>query len=158
VWFYPKFHYVPNPDAINLNDFPDSYAFQFGYTCSGLEGWVTNAIRRATLDNFWLEKCPALMDREWPLGKMKLMPDKGLQNAAQIPKVIHQFAFQGAKPTRWIDTWAQDFCSQNAGWTYKCWTRVEELKGDYFCANLYSDQVSVSCLLYIRHMSHASYI
>ena len=28
VWFYPKFHYVPNPDAINLNDFPNSYAFQ----------------------------------------------------------------------------------------------------------------------------------
>ena len=43
VWFYPKFHYVPNPDAINLNDFPNSYAFQFGYTCSGLEGCVTNA-------------------------------------------------------------------------------------------------------------------
>ena len=40
VWFYPKFHYVPNPDAINMNDFPDSYAFQFGYTCSGLEGYI----------------------------------------------------------------------------------------------------------------------
>ena len=30
--------------------------------------WVTNAIRRAALDNFWLEKCPQLMERQWPLG------------------------------------------------------------------------------------------
>ena len=29
---------------------------------------------------------------------------------------------------------------QNAGWSYKCWTSIDELKGDYFCANLYSDQ------------------
>ena len=67
IWFYPKFHYVPNPDAINMNDFPQSYAFQFGYTCSGLEGWVANSIRRATLDNFWLEKCPSLKELQWPL-------------------------------------------------------------------------------------------
>ncbi len=33
VWFYPKFHYVPNPDAINLNDFPNSYAFQAREPC-----------------------------------------------------------------------------------------------------------------------------
>jgi hypothetical protein len=32
IWFYPAFHYIPNPDAINLRDFPHSYAFQFGYT------------------------------------------------------------------------------------------------------------------------------
>ncbi len=30
--------------------------------------WVTNSVRRAALDNFWLEKCPQLMERQWPLG------------------------------------------------------------------------------------------
>jgi hypothetical protein len=39
-----------------------------------------------------------------------------------------------------MDSWAQAFCQQNPGWTYKCWTTMEELKGDYFCCNLYSDQ------------------
>ena len=142
VWFYPKFHYVPNPDAINLNDFPHSYAFQFGYTCSGLEGWVANSIRRCTLDNFWLEKCPQLKDLSWPLGRMKLLPPESQTPPTQgpIPKVIHQFAFQGAKPDRWIQSWATEFCKANPGWSYKCWTSIAELKGDYFCCNMYSDQ------------------
>jgi len=139
VWFYPKFHYVPNPDAINMNDFPDSYAFQFGYTCSGLEGWVTNAVKRATLDNFWLEKCPSLKEMQWPLGKITMMPDEATgDQLAAIPKVIHQFAFQHSKPDRWIQTWAKVFCAENPDWSYKCWTSVEELKGDYFCCNVYS--------------------
>ena len=59
---------------------------------------------------------------------------------APIPTIIHQFAFQNGKPQRWMDSWAQAFCQQNPGWTYKCWTTMEELKGDYFCCNLYSDQ------------------
>merc|ERR1712127_988455 len=142
IWFYPKFHYVPNPDAINLDDFPESYAFQFGYTCSGLEGWVANSIRRATLDNFWLEKCPSLKELQWPLGKLVPMPEQAAATdpPGAIPKVIHQFALQGARPQRWMDTWANDFCQQNPGWSYKCWDSVEQLKGDYFCCNVYSDQ------------------
>jgi hypothetical protein len=70
------------------------------------------------------------------------MPEEAAQAGvdAAIPKVIHQFALQGSKPQRWMDTWANDFCQQNAGWSYKCWTSVQELKGDYFCCNLYSDQ------------------
>eukprot|EP00930_Biecheleria_cincta_P081160 TRINITY_DN6989_c0_g1_i1.p1 TRINITY_DN6989_c0_g1~~TRINITY_DN6989_c0_g1_i1.p1 ORF type:complete len:625 (-),score=73.05 TRINITY_DN6989_c0_g1_i1:97-1971(-) len=37
---YPAFHYVPNPDAIDFSRFPECLLFQFGYTCSGLEGYV----------------------------------------------------------------------------------------------------------------------
>ncbi|CAE8666188.1 unnamed protein product, partial [Polarella glacialis] len=37
---YPAFHFVPNPDAIDFSRFPDCLMFQFGYTCSGLEGYV----------------------------------------------------------------------------------------------------------------------
>uniref|UniRef100_A0A7S1EIP6 Alpha 1,4-glycosyltransferase domain-containing protein n=3 Tax=Hemiselmis andersenii TaxID=464988 RepID=A0A7S1EIP6_HEMAN len=142
IWFYPKFHYVPNPDAINLADFPDSYAFQFGYTCSGLEGWVANSIRRCTLDSYWLDKCPQLKDLDWPLGKLAAFPKEGEAPAGggEIPKVIHQFAFQGQKPDRWIKTWAEDFVRENPGWSYKCWTSMTELKGDYFCCNMYNDQ------------------
>jgi len=37
---YPAFHFVPNPDAIDFSRFPECLLFQFGYTCSGLEGYV----------------------------------------------------------------------------------------------------------------------
>jgi hypothetical protein len=37
---YPAFHFVPNPDAIDFSRFPQCLMFQFGYTCSGLEGYV----------------------------------------------------------------------------------------------------------------------
>lgn len=37
---YPAFHFVPNPDAIDYSHFPNCLMFQFGYTCSGLEGYV----------------------------------------------------------------------------------------------------------------------
>lgn len=37
---YPAFHFVPNPDAIDFSRFPACLMFQFGYTCSGLEGYV----------------------------------------------------------------------------------------------------------------------
>lgn len=37
---YPAFHFVPNPSSINFDRFPKALMFQFGYTCSGLEGWV----------------------------------------------------------------------------------------------------------------------
>jgi hypothetical protein len=37
---YPAFHFVPNPDAIDYSHFPKCLMFQFGYTCSGLEGYV----------------------------------------------------------------------------------------------------------------------
>jgi len=123
VWFYPKFHYVPNPDAINLGHFPDSYAFQFGYTCSGLEGWVANSINRISVDFFWIDKCPQLRDRHWPLGRTRALqdaPTASPQGPPQpIPKVIHQFAFTGSQPEALKKTWHDDFCAANPGWTYK---------------------------------------
>jgi len=38
---YPAFHYVPEPDAIDLASFPRSLVFQFGYTCTGLEDYIS---------------------------------------------------------------------------------------------------------------------
>lgn len=82
---------MPNPDAINLADFPDSYAFQFGYTCSGLEGWVADSINRITVDWFWLEHCPQLRGRHWPMGRVKSLPETmPTAPPAPIPKIIHQ--------------------------------------------------------------------
>lgn len=37
---FEAFHFVPNPDAIDFSRFPNCLMFQFGYTCSGLEGYV----------------------------------------------------------------------------------------------------------------------
>jgi len=50
---YPAFHFVPNPDAINFSHFPKCLMFQFGYTCSGLEGYVK---RRNKCRSPW--QCP----------------------------------------------------------------------------------------------------
>ena len=56
--------------------------------CVLITGWVANAIRRATLDNFWLEKCPSLAALEWPLGKLVKMPAEADGPAgAPVPKV-----------------------------------------------------------------------
>uniref|UniRef100_A0A6U5AHR0 Alpha 1,4-glycosyltransferase domain-containing protein n=1 Tax=Hemiselmis andersenii TaxID=464988 RepID=A0A6U5AHR0_HEMAN len=144
IWFYPKFHYVPNPDAINLADFPESYAFQFGYTCSGLEGWVANSINNVAVDHFWIDKCPQLRDRNWPMGRVKTMPaimgpgaDAGAEEN-HIPKIIHQFAFSGSKPEHLIKTWAQDFCAANEGWEYRCHSWFPDLHGEYFGCSMYS--------------------
>merc|ERR1719356_314858 len=32
---YPEFHYIPDPDGVDLSAFPKSLVFQFGYTCTG---------------------------------------------------------------------------------------------------------------------------
>merc|ERR1712107_247681 len=40
---YPAFHYVPEPDAVDLGSFPRSLVFQFGYTCTGLEGYISRS-------------------------------------------------------------------------------------------------------------------
>lgn len=140
-YFYPQFHFVPNPDAINLESFPDSYAFQFGYTCSGLEGWVQNNNRcKQAL------YCGVHKNRtQWPMGTLKAFPaaDELKETSSvtkSIPKVIHQFSFQpvGSKPERWMRTWYEDFVAENGSeWSYKVWT-LEDLKsGSYFCANMY---------------------
>mmetsp|Transcript_19919 Transcript_19919/g.79612 ORF Transcript_19919/g.79612 Transcript_19919/m.79612 type:complete len:644 (+) Transcript_19919:629-2560(+) len=139
-YFYPQFHYVPNPDAINLDMFPDSYAFQFGYTCSGLEGWVKNNNRcKKALD------CAAHKRRkDWPFGVLEPFPENTheMVEYGEIPKVIHQFVFQdgSGKPERWMRTWYDHFLrSVGDGWTYKCWD-IESLKGGkYFCPHMYRD-------------------
>eukprot|EP00741_Cyanophora_paradoxa_P022173 tig00021435_g21405.t1 len=94
VWFYPKFHYIPNPSAINLSAFPESYAFQFGYTCSGLEGWVKNnnkCMRPLRCQYHSRQPCA------FPLGKLIAFPDIDVtpanlkaHDAKTIPPVVHQ--------------------------------------------------------------------
>lgn len=139
MWFYPKFHYVPNPDAINLGHFPDSYAFQFGYTCSGLEGWVANSINRISVDQFWIDRCPQLRDRHWEMGRIRQWPETlPTGQPDRIPKVIHQFAFTGEKPERIIRSWAEDFCKANQGWSYQCHSWFPDLKGEFFGCSMYS--------------------
>lgn len=51
---YPAFHFVPNPDSIDFSRFPKCLMFQFGYTCSGLEGYVKrrNRCRKPTTCSF----------------------------------------------------------------------------------------------------------
>eukprot|EP00929_Paragymnodinium_shiwhaense_P103602 TRINITY_DN6721_c0_g1_i2.p1 TRINITY_DN6721_c0_g1~~TRINITY_DN6721_c0_g1_i2.p1 ORF type:complete len:650 (+),score=185.62 TRINITY_DN6721_c0_g1_i2:71-2020(+) len=66
--FYPAFHFVPNPDAIDYSRFPKCLMFQFGYTCSGLEGYVKRKNRcRAP----W--ECPFHMKRT-PMGSYRKLP------------------------------------------------------------------------------------
>jgi len=57
---YPAFHFVPNPDAIDYSKFPKCLMFQFGYTCSGLEGYVKrrNRCKAANTCPFHAKKKP----------------------------------------------------------------------------------------------------
>eukprot|EP00180_Rhodochaete_pulchella_P004553 Plantae.Rhodophyta-Rhodochaete_pulchella.ctg8761.p1 GENE.Plantae.Rhodophyta-Rhodochaete_pulchella.ctg8761~~Plantae.Rhodophyta-Rhodochaete_pulchella.ctg8761.p1 ORF type:complete len:634 (-),score=98.92 Plantae.Rhodophyta-Rhodochaete_pulchella.ctg8761:964-2661(-) len=138
--FYPQFHYVPNPSAIDVTAFPDAYAFQFGYTCSGLGNWVAqnNRCRKASQCQYHSKKT------DWPFGALLSLETAVGSEDTLIPKTIHQFAFQSdgdTQPARWMRTWQEAFTRANPGWTYKVWT-LAELKAEgkaWFCANVYRD-------------------
>ncbi len=139
VKFYPTFHYIPNPSAINVDDFPNSLGFQFGYTCSNLGEWIrhNNKCLRA-LD------CPYHSKRtDYPLGAIKPFPknEDKLPQDGRVPKIIHQFCFSSNPPTRWTDTWAKTFCGAHPTWTHRLWT-YEDLKREspYFCSHMYPDE------------------
>mmetsp|Transcript_8217 Transcript_8217/g.14059 ORF Transcript_8217/g.14059 Transcript_8217/m.14059 type:complete len:755 (+) Transcript_8217:168-2432(+) len=143
-YFYPKFHYVPNPSAINLSSFPNSFCFQFGYTCSGLEGWVknNNKCKRPFKCQHHSKKA-----QEYPLGKLMPFPaaatEAEIEAAASrpIPPVIHQLVLQASdsdKPTRWMNTWQVDFVKAHPGFSARTWKFSDLKLGQYFCANLYS--------------------
>lgn len=133
--FYPAFHYVPNPGAVNFRDFPDSIGFQFGYSCSGLGEWVKNNNRcRRALD------CPYHKSKtDYPLGAIRPFPaDMPSQSSASMPRIIHQFCLSdAAPPERWLASW-DAFCRTNEGFGHKVWTHenLAEL-GGFFCANMY---------------------
>jgi len=141
---YPAFHFVPNPDAINFAAFPKCLMFQFGYTCSGLEGYVKskNRCKKARI-------CPFHSKKEWPLGRFRALPtveEVDAQFAKQggaIPTVIHQLTFGGGDsvhdPIRWRQSWWEDFMRANPGFTYKTWTKQELLGKEWFCSNLYTE-------------------
>lgn len=65
---YPAFHFVPNPDAIDYSHFPKCLMFQFGYTCSGLEGYVKrrNRCKAAHTCPFHAKKRPLDSVRRLP--------------------------------------------------------------------------------------------
>jgi len=65
---YPAFHFVPNPDAIDYSRFPKCLMFQFGYTCSGLEGYVKrrNRCKAALTCPFHAKKKPLDSYRKLP--------------------------------------------------------------------------------------------
>merc|ERR1712185_425435 len=65
---YPAFHFVPNPDAIDLSLFPKCLMFQFGYTCSGLEGYVKRRNRCKKPS-----QCPFHMKSKF-LGSFRCLP------------------------------------------------------------------------------------
>lgn len=141
-WLYPAFHFVPNPDAINFSAFPKCLMFQFGYTCSGLEGYVKskNRCKKA-------RQCPFHSKKAWPLGAFKELPSieeleaKFKSQRASIPQVIHQVIPAGLDshndPQRWRQSWYDSFCQSHPGFKYRTWTK-EQLQGrKWFCANLY---------------------
>eukprot|EP00928_Gymnodinium_smaydae_P088273 TRINITY_DN72386_c0_g1_i1.p1 TRINITY_DN72386_c0_g1~~TRINITY_DN72386_c0_g1_i1.p1 ORF type:complete len:865 (-),score=147.00 TRINITY_DN72386_c0_g1_i1:245-2839(-) len=139
---YPAFHYVPNPDAINFSAFPKCLMFQFGYTCSGLEGYVksNNRCKKARI-------CPFHSKKQWPMGPFReLISDEALEKSKStqqggIPKVIHQLVFHGvdsqSDPARWRQTWWDGFCRSHPGFQYKTWSKKELEGKSWFCANLY---------------------
>jgi len=146
-WFYPAFHYVPNPDAIDLSRFPKCLMFQFGYTCSGLEGWVkrNNRCKKA-------RECCFHSKKEWPLGPFRPLLSGGeLQSQFEarggtqsgVPMVVHQLVYNGVDsdhdPLRWRQSWWDNFKRCHPQFQYKAWSRRELEGKQWFCANLYTD-------------------
>eukprot|EP00179_Madagascaria_erythrocladioides_P024147 CAMPEP_0198332592 /NCGR_PEP_ID=MMETSP1450-20131203/18388_1 /TAXON_ID=753684 ORGANISM="Madagascaria erythrocladiodes, Strain CCMP3234" /NCGR_SAMPLE_ID=MMETSP1450 /ASSEMBLY_ACC=CAM_ASM_001115 /LENGTH=752 /DNA_ID=CAMNT_0044037053 /DNA_START=77 /DNA_END=2335 /DNA_ORIENTATION=- len=138
--FYPKFHYVPNPSAIDISQFPDAYAFQFGYTCSGLGNWVAenNRCIRAAECSYHSKKT------DWPFGGLLSLGTASPGSDVVVPKVVHQFVFQknpSAGPHRWMATWRDNFVSSHPGWSYKLWTLgdLKKESKEWFFANVYRD-------------------
>lgn len=136
-YFYPTFHYIPNPSAIDPAAFPDSLGLQFGYTCSNLGEWVrVNNKCKKCLD------CPYHKKRtDYPFGAIEpFAQEDNCVEDADIPSTIHQFCFSSQPPSRWIDTWAQKLCSKHSDWSHKLWTYEELLKEkSYFCAHMYPE-------------------
>jgi len=139
---YPAFHFVPNPDAINFAQFPKCLMFQFGYTCSGLEGYVKrkNRCKKARI-------CPYHSKKEWPLGPFAALPTPDqveldfVKTGGRIPKVIHQLVFDGVDsphdPVRWRETWWKNFRQTHPEFEYRTWTKDQLQNRSWFCANLY---------------------
>ncbi|KAA8495534.1 Inositol phosphoceramide mannosyltransferase 3 [Porphyridium purpureum] len=142
--FYPLFHFVPNPDAIDLSKFPRSYAFQFGYTCSGLENWIAqnNRCRKAVECSIHSKKT------DWEFGRFKPFPTSERKSRRDgesqlVPKVIHQIYLEPDarscnKPERWTMTWYGKFCSQHPEYEYRMHCIDDLVNSEYFCVNLYS--------------------
>lgn len=154
--FYPQFHYVPDPGAVDLSKV-DAYCFQFGYTCSGLSQWVRDHNVCRNPHGCSYHGCSGKV--EYELGRLLSFPNENNDDVDEnddvsddnnIPKIIHQFAFAdrdengddggpaAKRPTRWTDTWEHSFCPR-FGYAYELWTwpRLKRDIGQFHCANLY---------------------
>eukprot|EP00913_Durusdinium_trenchii_P032700 g30609.t1 len=134
-WLYPAFHYVPNPDAINFAAFPKCLMFQFGYTCSGLEGYVKskNRCKKA-------RQCPFHSKKVWPLGAFRPLPtvedlEAKFTSPPDVPKVVLGGVDSDFDPRRWRQSWWDDFCKSHPG--FETWSKEQLLGRKWFCANLY---------------------
>lgn len=161
---YPAFHYVPNPDAINFSRFPKCLMFQFGYTCSGLEGYVKskNRCKKA-------RQCPFHSKKAWPLGPFRELPsnEAPVVGAGEaIPKVIHQLVLLGqdssGDPTKWRSSWWDGFRRNNPDFQYKIWSKAELSGRQWFCANLYvepfDDHAATALMLEILYDEGGYYV
>uniref|UniRef100_A0A7S1AG96 Alpha 1,4-glycosyltransferase domain-containing protein n=1 Tax=Noctiluca scintillans TaxID=2966 RepID=A0A7S1AG96_NOCSC len=155
---YPAFHYIPNPDAIDFSRFTECLMFQFGYTCSGLEGYVKrkNRCRKA-------RKCYHHSRSSWPFGEFRpLLQLHDVEWECQhepaisgIPRVIHQLVWDGvdscSDPVRWRETWWSGFRNKHLGFEYRAWSKKDLMGRKWFCANLYleplDDQASLALML-----------
>lgn len=141
--FYPQFHYVPNPLAIDFSCFPNAIAFQFGYTCSGLENWVkeNNRCRRAGHCPFHAAK------KDYAFGPLLKIPKDGEGKVLKgedlkVPRVVHQIYFgdENSTPTQWTNTWSHDFVHEHPDWSHKLWHKKSlHFLGGFFATNLYHD-------------------
>lgn len=163
---YPAFHFVPNPDAINFANFPKCLMFQFGYTCSGLEGYVKskNRCKKARM-------CPYHAQKDWPLGGFRELPSVeqveqqfGAQASKAVPNVIHQLVFAGvdgnSDPVRWRQTWWEGFKAGHPEFEYRTWSKEQLLGQKWFCANLYVeplDDHAVTALMLEVLFNHGGY-
>eukprot|EP00184_Porphyridium_aerugineum_P000202 CAMPEP_0184695982 /NCGR_PEP_ID=MMETSP0313-20130426/3425_1 /TAXON_ID=2792 /ORGANISM="Porphyridium aerugineum, Strain SAG 1380-2" /LENGTH=802 /DNA_ID=CAMNT_0027154521 /DNA_START=114 /DNA_END=2522 /DNA_ORIENTATION=- len=156
--FYPAFHFVPNPDSIDLSRFPNSYAFQFGYTCSGLAGYVERNVRcRRAI------QCPVHSKKtDWEFGKFVKFPEGIFDDSAvkksqmeAVPPTIHQIylgpAGASGRPDRWTSTWSNAFRLRYPDYKYKLWSLDELVSREYFCVSMYThskrmDPLAVSLL------------
>lgn len=166
---YPAFHFVPNPDAIDFARFPKCLMFQFGYTCSGLEGYVRsrNRCKKARL-------CPFHSKKEWPLGPFREVPSAtqveerfAAAGRPAVPRVVHQLVFEGVigvgDPQRWRQTWWEGFArSALPPFEYRTWSKKDLQGRGWLCANLYvepfDDQAVLALMLEVLFEEGGYYV
>lgn len=95
---YPAFHFVPNPDAIDFSCYPKCLMFQFGYTCSGLEGYVKRKNRCMSA-----RTCPFHAKRKIMTSVQKLSTATDEEIYQQVPISLSYIRDYGKQASRALD-------------------------------------------------------